>query len=352
LGQQIGESTQLFQVLWGLWGYYVVRANHQEAREVGKELLESAQGGQDIIYLMESHLALGGALFCLAEFVTASEHLEQGAALYEPEKHSSYISLFAADLGVFCSAWAAHPLWHIGYPDLALARSREAVNLAEKLAHPYSIAIALDYAGIVHQFRREAEEAYRRAEAAINICKEHKFAYYLGWAMIIKGWALAELGNCEEGTRVIQQGLKTLRSTEAKRSLPFYLSLLAEVYGKSGQPEKGLEVISEAFVEAQTIEERWWEAELFRLRGALLLQQGDPDGEQAKACFHQAIEVASRQNSISLELRAATSLYHLGEQKGKRNEAAKLLVEVHNRFTEGFDTLDFREAKRLLLEIS
>ena len=156
LSQQIGETTQLFQVLWGLWGYYVVRANHQEAREVGKELLKLAQGGQDTIYLMESHLTLGGALFCLAEFVAASEYLENGAALYEPDKHRSYTSLFAADLGVFCPAWAAHALWHIGYPDRAITRSREAIKLAEKLEHPYSIALALDYAAIAHQFRRES----------------------------------------------------------------------------------------------------------------------------------------------------------------------------------------------------
>lgn len=352
LSQQIGEETQLFQVLWGLWGYYVVRANHKEAREVGKELLELAHGGQDTIYLMEAHLTLGGALFCLAEFVTASEYLEHGAELYEPDKHRSYISLFAADLGVFCPAWAAHPLWHIGYPDKALTKSRDAVKLAEKLAHPYSIALALDYAAITHQFCREAKEAYRRAEAAITICKEHHFAYYLGWAMIIKGWALADLGDCEEGTVEIQQGLKTLRSTGAKRSLPFYLSLLAEVYGKNGQVEEGLETISEAFVEAQNIEERWWEAELFRLKGALLLQQTKPDVKQAEASFHQALDVARHQHSISLELRAANSLYRLWQQQGKHNDSNKLLVEVYNRFTEGFDTPDLKEAKELLQEIS
>lgn len=352
LSQQIGEETQLFQVLWGLWGYYVVRANHKEAREVGKELLELAHGGQDTIYLMEAHLTLGGALFCLAEFVTASEYLEHGAELYEPDKHRSYTSLFAADLGVFCPAWAAHPLWHIGYPDKALTKSRDAVKLAEKLAHPYSIALALDYAAITHQFCREAKEAYRRAEAAITICKEHHFAYYLSWAMIIKGWALADLGDCEEGTVEIQQGLKTLRSTGAKRSLPFYLSLLAEVYGKNGQVEEGLETISEAFVEAQNIEERWWEAELFRLKGALLLQQTKPDVKQAEASFHQALDVARHQHSISLELRAANSLYRLGQQQGKHNDSNKLLVEVYNRFTEGFDTPDLKEAKELLQEIS
>ena len=352
LGQQIGDAAQLFQVLWGLWGYYVVRAEHQEAREAGEELLELARNKQDTIYLMESHLTLGGALFCLAEFVKASEHLEKGAALYEPDKHRSYISLFAADLGVFCPAWAAHPLWHIGYPDRAIIRSREAVKLAEKLAHPYSIALALDYAAIAHQFRREAKEAYKRAEAAITICEDHNFAYYLGWAMVIKGWALADMGDCENGTEVIQRGLNTLRNTGAKRSFPFYLSLLAEVYGKKGMVHEGLQILSEAFEEVQNIEERWWEAELFRLQGALVLQQPNPELEKAETSFHQALEVARRQHSISLELRAAISLYRLGQQQGRRNDAAKFLVEVYDRFTEGFDTPDLMEAKGILREIS
>jgi len=214
------------------------------------------------------------------------------------------------------------------------------------------MALALDYAAIVHQFRREAETAYQRAEAAITVCKEHNFAYYLGWAMIIRGWALADQGDCEEGIAEIKRGLRILRDTEAKRSLPFYLSLLAEAYRKSGQAEEGLRVLSEAFVEAQSIEERWWEAELYRLKGALLLQQSMPDAKQVEDNFHQALNVARRQQSILLELRAATSLYRLGQQQGKHNDARQLLAEVYNRFTEGFGTPDLKEAKGLLHDIS
>ncbi len=352
LSQQLGEAMQLFQVLWGLWGYYVVRAKHQEAREVGRELLKLARGKQDTIYLMESHLTLGGALFCLAEFVSASEHLEQGAALYEPHKHRSYTSLFAADLGVFCLSWAAHPLWHIGYPDRALRSSRKAVNLAEKLAHPYSIALALDYAAIAHQFRQEAKQALRRADAAITICEENNFAYYLGWAMIIKGWAMANQGMAADGAGVIEEGLKTFRSTGAKRSLPYYLSLLAEAYGKCGQADKGLRIISEAFVEAQNIEERWWEAELFRLKGILLLQQSKPDAQQAEVSFYQALDVARRQHSIALELRTAISLYRFRQKKDTSHDTRQSLVEVYNRYTEGFETPDLKDAKSLLHESS
>jgi hypothetical protein len=129
-----------------------------------------------------------------------------------------------------------------GFPDRALTKSREAVRLAEEFEHPFSLALALDYTAIFHQFRREAEPAQQRAEAAINVFKEHKFSYYLGWAMIIKGWAIAELGNCEDGINEIKQGLEILRDTGAKRSLPYYLSLLATVYVKDGRPETKAEI--------------------------------------------------------------------------------------------------------------
>ena len=350
LCRQLGETEQLSQTLWGLWGFYLVRANHPEALKVGKELLELAKGASDVFYRIQSHLTLGGTLFCMAEFVPASEHLEKGAALYTPPKHRSDTSL--VDLGVFCAAWASQALWHTGYPDRALTRSREALILAEELAHPFSMALALNYAAIFHQFRREPKAALQQAEAAIIICREKKFAYYLGWAMIIRGWAIAEQGDCDKGAAVIQEGLQMLRETGAKRSMPYYQGLLAEVYGKGGQTEQGLHTISEAFAAAERIGERWWEAELYRLKGSFLLRQPAPDASQAEECFQQALTVARSQHSIALELRAATHLCRLWQQQGKRDDARRLLFGVYNRLTEGFDTPDGKAAKGLLDEIA
>lgn len=349
LCRQMGEKTPLFRVLLGLWGLYVVRASHKEALGVGNEVNKLAQGEQDTTYKIAAHLVSGGALFGLAQFEPAIEQLEQGTALYDPNEHHYYTSLIAADLGVFCLAWAAHPLWHAGYPDRALSSSRRAVQQAERLAHPYSVALALDYSAIVHQFRREAEAAFQAADAAITVCKEQKFAYYLGWATIIKGWAMAHLGDCNKGRSQIKQGLKMLGDTGAKRSLPYYLSLLAEVYGKSGRIEKGMQTISEAIVEAENIEERWWEAELYRLKGFLILQGPNPDETKAEDCFRQALHVASSQHSNLLELRAATSLFRLKlQQEGLRNDGFQLLAKIYNKITEGFDTPDLKEARSLI----
>jgi len=348
LCRQMGKKGPLIRVLLGLWGLYVVRADYKEALGIGNEVEKLTKEWQDGIYKLASHLVSGGALFGLAQFNSSIEQLEQGVVLYDPKNHDRYTSLFAADLGVFCLAWAAHPLWHVGYPDRALVSSRKAVQLAEELAHPYSLALALDYSAIVHQFRREPEAALQAARAAISVCKDKKFAYYYGWATIIESWAMAHLGDCDKGMSGIKEGLKIIGDTGAKRSLPYYLSLLAEVYGKSGQAEKGQQTIEKAIAEAENIGEHWWGAELFRLKGVLLLQQSNPDAKRAEVNLMKALDMARRQHTILLELRSAISMYRFGQQQGKYSNAHQLLVEIYGRFTEGFDTIDLVEAKTII----
>ncbi len=141
----------------GLHTFHVVRAELQTARELGEELLTLAQHIQDPTYLLGAHCALGGTLFCLGEFVPAREHWEQSRTLYDPQQHHAHAVLFGWDLGVFGRAWAPHALWSLGYPDQALAMSREALTLAQELSHPFSLAVALDYAAMLHQFRREPQ---------------------------------------------------------------------------------------------------------------------------------------------------------------------------------------------------
>ena len=351
LCRKLGKTDQLFQTLWGLWGFYLVRANHKKAYDVGTELFKLAKASQDVIYRIEAHLTLGSASYCLAKFAQASENFEKGAILYDSNQHRFHTSMFAADLGVFCMVWSSHPLWHIGFPDQALYKSSEAVRLAEAFEHPFSLALALDYAAIFHQLRREAGLAHQRAESAIMVCKEHKFSYYLGWAMIIKGWAMAELDDCEPGINKIKQGLNILRDTGAKRSLPYYLSLLASAYLKAGRSEKGLQIISDAFDEAKKIEEYWWLAELYRLNGKLLLQQSKPNVSKAKDSFRKALNTAHHQGSLMLELRAAVSLHRLCRQHGKYCEESVSLTDAYNRFTEGFDTYDLIKARAIIDEM-
>ena len=326
LCQQMGETLQLFPVQWGLWTCYIVQAKPQLAREVGTQLLSLSQHVQDATFLLEAHMALAGSLHELGEFTPARHHWDHSLACYARPQHRAHIRHFGMDLGVFSRAWMSHTLWHLGYPDQALTRSHEALALAEEHAHPFSQAIALAYAVMLHQFRREQHTVYAHAETALALCTEQGFAYYLAWVTIIQGWSLAVQGQREAGIEQMRQGLAALQNTDAKRALPYYLALLAEGYGAVGQPDEGLRVLAEAFAAVATAAERRWEAELSRLQGALLLQATDRKRqaeETPEACFRQALEVARQQQAKSLELRAAMSLSRLWQQQGKPPKRAR-----------------------------
>jgi predicted ATPase len=338
--------------------FYLVRAEHQTARELGEQLLTLAQRQQDAALLLVGHFALGAALYCLGEFAPAREHMEHSMALDDPQEDHAHRFLFGMDLGVFCRSWAAHALWHLGYPDQALTMSHAALTRARELSHPFSLALALGYAAILHQFRREERATYERAEAGIALCREHGFAYYLTWGTILQGWVLAEQGQKEAGIAQMRDGLAAFRATGGEVRLPYYLTLLAEACGKAGQAADGLMLVADALALSEGKGERWRDVELHRLKGELRLQQRHETHAEssalskAEAHFHEALAIAHRQHAKLLELRAAMSLSRLWQQQGKRDEARELLAPVYGWFTEGFDTADLHEAKALLEELS
>jgi predicted ATPase len=226
------------------------------------------------------------------------------------------------------------------------------VTLGQHLAYPFSLSLALGHAAIFHQFRREWRRAQDRAEASLSLAQEQGFPLYMAVSAILRGWAWAHQGRVKEGIEEIQQGLRAFQATGAETARPYYLALLAEAQGTRGEPETGLTVLAEALTLADTTGERWYEPELYRLKGALLLQQSSDNHLEAESCFHHALEVARAQQAKSFELRTATSLARLWQQQGKRQEAHDLLAPVYHWFTEGFDTADLQEAKALLEELA
>jgi len=380
LCQQVGETPQLFPVLRGLYVVYGSRGELQLAHELGEQLLTLAQRQQDLALLLVAHFSLGFTLGDLGEFAPAREHLQQGLALYDPQQHRSLAFLYEQDFGVSCLGFMALTLWHLGYPDQALQRSHEALTLAQKLTHPFSLAAALGMAVIVHQCRREGQAVQQRAEALITLASEQGFALWVAWGSMLRGWALAAQGQGEEGIAQMRQGLTAFRATGAETPRSHFLALLAEASGKEGQIEEGLTLLAEALAVVHKTGERFSEAELYRLKGTLTLQSKASLGQvsdksrasqdkseitspqhptpstqaeaEAEACFHKAIEIARRQQAKSLELRAVMSLSRLWQQQGKIEEARQMLAEIYGWFTEGFDTKDLQEAKALLAELS
>ena len=229
--------------------------------------------------------------------------------------------------------------------------------MAQKLAHPLSLAVALGLSVPLQHNRAEARVNQELAEAQMALSTEHGFPFYLAQGTIIRGWALAEQGKVEEGIAQIHQGLAAWRALGAELSLPYYLGLLAEAYGRAGQVKEGLTVLTKALDLAHKTGERKNEALLYWQKGALLLHsnvQGLQSKivEEADMCFHKAMEIARRQEAKAFELRAAISLSLLWQQQGKRAEAYELLAPIYGWFTEGFDTADLQEAKTLLEELA
>jgi class 3 adenylate cyclase/predicted ATPase len=365
LCRQIGETPQLFPVLRGLQIFYLIRAEHKTARELGEQLLTLAQRVQDPVFLPGAHFVLGQTLYFLGELASAQEHLEQSIALYGLQQHRS-LAWAGAHPGVQCLGYGALALWHLGYPDQALKRSHGALALTQELSHPLSLAYALASGTWLHQYRWEEQSSQEQAEATIALSSEQGFPYFLAMGTILRGWALAEQGQAEEGIGQMRQGLDAIRATGAGLFEPSYLAMLAEAYGKVGQAEEGLNVLAEALEIAHRTGERYNEVDLYRLKGELVLQSGvrrpasaatspqsptsSPQSE-AEACFHKAIEIARQQQAKSLELRAVMSLSRLWQSQGREDEARQLLAEIYGWFTEGFDTKDLQEAKALLAEL-
>jgi len=353
LCEQVGETPELFPVLWGLCPFYLVQAEHKRARELGEQLLRLAQSRQDPALLLEAHYVMGLTLYLLGELAPARTHLEQGSALYDSQQHHSLaFSYGSLDPGVACFCHTAAVLWHLGYPEQALKRSHEALTLAQEVSHPFSLAQSYSYAARLHQFRREGQTVQERAEAVIALTTEQGFPYWLAWGTMLRGWALAQQGQGEEGISQIRQGLAAWRATGAEMYRPYVLALLAEMHGKVGQAEEGLSVVVEALAFVERTEERFYEAELHRLKGELTLQcnvqSPESKAKEAEECFQKSIDIGRRQSAKSWELRAATSLARLWQQQGKKAEAGQMLAEIYGWFTEGFDTADLKDAKTLL----
>jgi class 3 adenylate cyclase/predicted ATPase len=379
LCQRLGETPQLFPVLEGLRAFYFVRAEYTPSRDLGEQLLTLAQRFRDPALLLEAQQGLGMTLLGLGEFVPAREHLEQGITLYDPQQHRSLAFLHGLDPGVGCRSGVAWALWLVGYPGQAVQKNNEALTLAQEWSHTYSLVYALSNGALVHQFRREGQATQRLTEPTISLSREQGFPQDLAQGVILQGWVLAEQGQREDGIILMCQGLTAYRATGAEAFVSYFLALLAEAYGKAGQLDEGLNKLAEALAMVDKTGERFYEAELYRLRGELTSAQSSVQRlessvpstttvstqAEAEECFLKAIDISRKQQAKSLELRAVMSLVRLRQRQAqdhatrstqheshpKLKDAHNMLSEIYNWFTEGFDTKDLQEAKALLKEL-
>jgi adenylate cyclase len=330
----------------------------------------------------------GEILYCLGEFASAREHCERGQVYCDPRQRRSHLLLYGNDTGTGVRLMRALSLWYLGYPDQAAKEMDELLVLAQELGHPFNLVFVLYFGACVRQLRRETQVARERAATTLHISRERDFALYMAWAMSLHGWTLAMQGRqsadvdrasadvdrasadvdrasadvdrasaepdqLSAAIGQMEAGIAARRAEGGVSLLTYLLALLAEVYGQAGRTQEALGQIDEALDLAERTGERFWEAELHRLRGEMLLakkESADPARTlaQAEACFQRALAIARRQRARSWELRAATSLARLQQRQERREEARELLQGVYDWFTEGFDTADLQEAKTLL----
>jgi len=347
LCQQVGETSELVPVLYGLWRFYVTRPQFHTARELGETLLRVAQRAHDPELAVLAHGCLGPPWLCLGALPTARQHLEAASTHCTSDQRRALMSRMGHDPAT-SRPWTAMTLWLLGYPEQALARVHEALALVHELSHPYSLAWAQCFAAFVSQFRRDVQAVHEQAKAAVALATEQGFPLLTAWGTSVRGWALAMQGQGEEGLTQVRQGIAAYRATGAALNVPYLCTVLADVCDHLGHTADGLQALAEAHSLMEQHEERWWEAEIHRLRGVLLLRQPGTPQAEAEAWLQRALDVARRQEAKSLELRAAMSLSRLWQQQGKQQAAHNLLAEVYGWFTEGFDTPDLQEARALL----
>jgi tetratricopeptide (TPR) repeat protein len=360
LSQQVGDELQQFAALMSLWRLYLNRTQLRTARELAEQCLSLAQHVQDSRLLQEANFILGQTLLFQEEPVSARVHLERGIALYEARKGHSQVFSGGIDYGVSCLSCLAWVLWKLGYPDQALARSREALDLATAFSHPYTQGYAMQYKAFLHQSLREARRVQEWAEATIALAHEKEIVHWLAGGLFMRGWALAEQGFVEEGIEQLRQGMDAWETMGTNLGQTHMLFRLAEAYGRRGLVANSLRLLDEALVIMHDREERHFETEAYRLKGELLLQQEEvrrcahaesPELSclsEAEDCLLHALDLARRRQTKSLELRVAISLSRLWQQQGKRAEAHQMLEGIYSWFTEGFETPDLQEAKTLL----
>ena len=288
----------------------------------------------------------------LTKFVGAQANLEDAVRLYNPEQHRTHAFLYGNDPVVTALVYGAWTLWCLGRPDQSLAKSHQALALARQMAHPQTLAIALSHCALLHQLRRDVQLTEELSEPLMALSTEQGFAYWPEVAMAMRGWALAERGQGEASIAQLRSAMATIRANGVAAELPWYLALLAGAHATVGQTAEGVDAIAEALALVASTNERFYEAEIYRVQGELLLKhRGSNTVAEAETCFRQALDIARLQSAKSWELRAATSLARLWADQGRRTEAHDLLAPVYDWFTEGFETADLKDAKALLDEL-
>ena len=351
LSQENCDSEHHFLAHWGLWVFHLVRGPLATACDLAEHLLSQAKHEHNPDMLIRAHESVGSTYSFLGRFNEAKAHLLSAKSFYDPTRHRSQALPYAQDPGITARIILARTLWILGEVDQVEALSQEAIGMARELEHPFTLAFALATVSWIYATIRDADRTLVLAEEAIALSTKYSFEVTLAWATSLQGWALAEKGD-EQGLGRLVKGLSAAQAAGASLNNTFTLALLAEIYLQEKRINEGLSVLSEAQKLVCSQGERCWQAELFRLKGELLLEQSKPSVSAAEHCFTEALKIAQEQDASMLELRAAMSMGRL-LRKLNRLDAAKLVLHsVCSRFQKQVASPDLIEARNILEQLN
>ena len=352
LGEPPEDPLLLYSVLFGVWNAIFIEFNGPVVCEVAAQFLSLAEKQGATVPIMIGHRLMGASLLLTGDISESRAHYDRAIALYDPAEHRLLATRFAADTRVALLAFRSFVLWLLGYPETALADAEQGLRHAREIGQAASLMFALGFASRSHIFCGNYAAAMAQCDELVALADEKGASFRKTVGMMIQGSALALTGKAAAAVLMTTSGITAYRSTGATAWMPSYLSNLASAYAQLNQFDDAWRCIGEAMTRTETTKERWCEADIHRIAGEIALMSPKPDAAKAEAYFERALAVARSQQAKSWELRAAMSMARLWRDQGKRDEARDLLAPVYGWFTEGFETLDLREAKALLDELA
>jgi predicted ATPase len=350
LAEQLARPEYQLPLLHGEWNYHTVQGRHRLALSLAEQLGTIARARNDIAARLLGHRLVGNTQLYLGELTAARAISEQCRGIDDPAIRAAYTGFTADDQFSVVLLQLGIILMSLGYIDQARSRISEGLSEARRLKHHYALTTALSFAGWATMVGGYPLEVKRYADERIALSNEHGLQLHLGYAMAQSGWVLSVLGDIADGLTLLDKGLAAVRGTGAVMLTSHTLTLIGHAHAMLGRPKEGLRHLAEAAEIIEATDERFWEPKLHRIRGELLV--GTSERAAAERAYLRSLAVARKQSARLEELRASTSLARLWRDQGKRDEARDLLAPVYAWFTEGFDTLDLKEAKALLDELA
>jgi class 3 adenylate cyclase/predicted ATPase len=345
------DPLLLFLVLYGFWMANFVAFNGDIVRDLGAQFLALAEKERTTVPLMIGHRLVGNSMLFTGDIADSRAHYDQAIALYDPGKHRPLAARFGQDARASVLSWRSLALWLLGYPEAALADRDHALKVARDIGQAATLMVVLTDTTWTLFHCGNYAAASAQADELVALAGEKGALHWKAHGMMHQGCALALTRKAADAVQKMASGITACRSTGATLMIPLHLSYLARAYAELGQFEQARHSIGEAMTTVDATEERWCEAEVHRIAGEIVLLSPASDVAKAEASFERALAVARAQQAKSWELRATMSMARLWRDQGKRPKAHDLLAPVYGWFTEGFDTLDLKEAKALLDEL-